>query len=147
MTPQVEDALCEWVAGMAVGLIPLAVHFLAQFAMKAQGHIDGNWAIDWAFLAIATSATSIISVVNRYRKGSPEVVRGRAAPALIAATILFLVLAAVIYAIVATNNGAPVCGYLAFGLFIGAAFVSLYFELTLAARMAQTAATVKAVAI
>lgn len=137
MTPEVEDALFEWLAGVAIGLTPLVAHFIAQFAITIPGLIEGSWAVDWIFLAIATSATSVVSVVTKYRRGAPEVVRGRASPALIAVTILFLVASSVLYSVVATGraNGSSV--FLAAGIFIGAAIVSLYFELTLAARLAQ----------
>lgn len=137
MRPEVEDALFEWMAGVGIGLIPLAAHGVIQFGINDAARVDGNWAIDWSFLTIATSATSILSVVNRYRKGSSDVLRGRAAPALIAVTTLFLVSASVLYAVVAAGLGGGSAVPLAVGLFIGAAFVSLYFELTLAARIAM----------
>lgn len=139
MTPEVKDALYEWFAGVAIGLTPLVAHLIAQVAMTASSKLEGSWAVDWVFLAIATSATSIVSVVTKFRKGTPNLVGGRSAPALIAVTILFLVASGVLYSLVATGlaNGSSV--YLAAGLFIGGAFVSLYFEFTLAARVARAA--------
>jgi hypothetical protein len=138
MRSQVEDALFEWLAGMGVGLIPLVAHTVVAFGMAPSTKIEGSWAVDWAFLTIATSATSILSVINRYRKGTPGVLRGRAAPALVAITTLFLVSASVLYAVVVGGLSGGSAVSLAVGLFIGSAFVSLYFELTLAARVAQS---------
>jgi hypothetical protein len=137
MEAEVVDALCEWIAALAVGVAPLVAHLAAQIAMKPSARIDGNWAVDWCFLAIATCSGSIISVVARLRKGASEIVKGRAAPVLIGANTLFLVAGAVIYAIVATGNGADTVPFLAAGLFIGGGILSLYLELSIAARLAR----------
>lgn len=137
MEAEVVDALCEWIAALAVGIAPLVAHVVAQWAMKASAQVEGNWAIDWCFLAIATCSGSIISVVSRLRKGTSEIIKGKAAPVLIGANILFLIAGAVIYAIVATGNGADTVPFLATGIFIGGAILSLYLELSIAARLAR----------
>jgi hypothetical protein len=140
MKTEVKDALAEWIAGIGVGVMPLIAHTVVRFGMAPAhveaGHISsqGDWAVDFAFLTIATSATSVVSVMNRFRKRHPEVVHERSMPALTVANMIAVAIGSLIYGISAGDRATSLLAPLSIGIFLGAAFLSLYGELALAAR-------------
>lgn len=134
MQPEVSRAFGEWVTGLMIGAIPLFAHACAFVTMEpaASNHVVGGWAMDVLFIGITLTSTSLVTLVRR----SPEqAIRGRAVPVLTAVAIVFLVLASILYAGVVTGHARGNPLNLAIGLAIGAAFVSIYLELGLAARI------------
>ncbi len=88
--------------------------------------------MDVLFIGITLTSTSLVTLV---RKAPEQAIRGRAVPVLTAVAIVFLVLASIQYAGVVTGHARGNPLNLAIGLAIGAAFVSIYLELGLAARI------------
>jgi hypothetical protein len=141
MKSEVQDALIEWIAGIGVGVMPLIAHVVVRVGMMppqaAGGNVSpqGDWAVDFAFLTIATSATSVVSVLNRFRKGHIEVVQGRAMPALTVTNMIFVAIGTLIYGISAADRATSLLAPLSIGVFLGATCLSMYAELALAARV------------
>lgn len=135
MRPEVQEALYGWLAGIAIGALPLFVHALTHFFYRPNGTPEASWAVDVIFVTISTAGASAVSLIGR--PGGVHIVRGRAAPALVALIVLFLVLASTLYGAEVTGSAQKYAINFAWGLLVGAAALSLYFELTIAARFAR----------
>ena len=141
MKPEVKAAVVDWGAGLLIGSIPLFAHGCAfwTIAPAAENHVVGGWAIDILFIGMTLASTSIFSVVNQARRPGAEILNGRAIPALALLNAVFIVLASVHYAGLVSGHSRPNAVYSAIGTALGAGSLSLYLELTLAARVLYSA--------
>ena len=136
MQPKVQAAFYEWLAGVIIGAIPLGAHAVAFWSNVPLPGKDADWVSDVLFIVISTSGASSVSVVNRLLNGKirPSALASSAG-VLSAATVAVLVLAATLYGSAAVGNARPMAIWEAWGLLVGSLITSIYFEMTLAAKL------------
>ena len=144
MTQEVKGVLGEWFTGLLIGAIPLFAHICAYITMKPadSNHVVGGWSMDILFVGITLASSSIVSVV---RKAPAQITRGRAVPTLTVCALIFLIVASILYAGVVTGHARTESVPLSIGLTLGAGAVSMYLELSVAARIAGEPAPAAAV--
>lgn len=130
MTPAVKSAVAEWVSSLAIGCIPLAAHGLCSL-VGDPATSPGEWSTDLLYIAITNSGLSATTVFTRTSKGRRSLSVG--AYVLMAATILLLVIAAIVYGLRASGHAQQMnMTLVAAPILFGSALVSMYFEVVLA---------------
>lgn len=138
MTKEVKGALCEWGAGIVVGVIPLFAHLCAWFVIKTQpnAHHALDITIEMIFAAITIAAAGPVSAATRLLKGSLDLARlGRRTLLLIALAGLPLVIGALTYGAIAADAANEHLGGLAVSVLFMSLVLSLILELTIAAAL------------
>ena len=122
---------------MIIGAIPFGAHAVAFWSNAPLPGKDADWLSDVLFIVISTSGASSVSVVNRLLSGKikPSALASSAG-VLSAATVALLVLAATLYGSAAVGHARPMAIWEAWGLLVGSLITSIYFELTLADKLA-----------
>lgn len=133
MTQETKTALCEWISGLIVGLMPLFAHALLHFCAKADPHWDDNWTLDVLFIAISTSGLSAVTIFSRAIKGTFQFSSINAPLGIfMALTIALFFAAGILYGASASGQGVPVTAAASYVLLTASMICSVYFEFTLA---------------
>ncbi|HEX3674892.1 MAG TPA: hypothetical protein VHU87_11515, partial [Rhizomicrobium sp.] len=72
MSKEKKFAWCNWVAGFAIGLMPLLAHLLLYVAAKPAPGWSDQWAPDLLFITISNSGFAALSVFVRMATGGLE---------------------------------------------------------------------------
>lgn len=127
------EAFWGWVAGMVIGALPLIAHCVMEYATTAGDPAEtGNFVVEVLFWSISAAGTSLTTMFAR--PGGVDMLRGRAGPLLAGLLMVAVVVAALLYGAEVSGLSAPYALAMAWGLFVGTAIVSLFFDLGLAAR-------------
>lgn len=145
MKPQVRSAVFEWVAGIAIGAAPLLAHGLLHgFVDPVKGWED-SWTNDLLLFAITNSGLSAVSVFTRLSKGLLRNANlDASAIVMTALTLLLFLFAGMLYGISASGMARGASIWLSVLIALGSTVVSLYFEMTMASRMAAASERVAA---
>ena len=66
--PTKTEALCDWIAGLVIGLMPLLAHLILHFGAKPTPDWDDNWSADLLFISITNSG---LCGVTEYEAANP----------------------------------------------------------------------------
>lgn len=60
-----KEAICDWVAGLLIGIIPLLAHVLMHFVGRPDPGWNNNWSADILVISITNSGMSAITIFAR----------------------------------------------------------------------------------
>jgi hypothetical protein len=133
--PAVQNAAAEWLAGLAIGVIPILAHAIG-WAVADTSAGGAEWTPDILFVVISNSGLSVVTTFSRALKGKISF-QGARLHLLMALTVLLLFAAAMVYGLVTSghsHNGL----WMALTFLLGSLVTSLYFEMALARRPGGT---------
>jgi hypothetical protein len=125
-------AWCSWIAGIAIGLMPLLAHVLLYVAAKPEKGWAENWAPDLLFITISNSGLAALSVFVRMATGDLEM--NKFSPRLIIVWVILLLsfaAAAILYGVDVIGQGNDATWIVAVVLIISSGICSLNFELAM----------------
>lgn len=132
----VQDALVEWVAALAVGLVPLVAHSIVAIFAQKEVTPPILWTIDVLFAVITTSGGSLVSVLARLvLRRQPHHHFGRGCVLLCLLALLFFLCAAVVYGLTAGGVAKNGTIWAAVVLLFGSAVASAFTEISIAAGL------------
>jgi hypothetical protein len=133
MSAEKKIAYCNWIAGMAIGLMPLLAHVLLYVAAKPQQGWTDNWSPDLLFITISNSGLAALSVFVKMATGDQRI-RNSPARLIVVWVLLLLCFAfsSMLYGATVSGQGNDSTWITAIVLMILAAVCSLNFELALA---------------
>jgi hypothetical protein len=135
MKEEVRNALLEWLAGMLVGAIPLLGHAAMWVAIKQGVGDTGNWAVDFLFVGITASGSSVVSAVLRLIKRIvPLSAMTVGLGCLLTVNLVMLVPEAAMYGLISSGAAQASSVWYSLGLLAGSSFCAMIFELVLANR-------------
>ncbi|HTQ13627.1 MAG TPA: hypothetical protein VMH86_07110 [Rhizomicrobium sp.] len=133
MSKQKKFAWFNWIAGFAIGLMPLLAHVLLYVAAKPASGWSDNWAPDLLFITISNSGLAALSVFVKMAAGNLDM--SKFSPVLIIVWVLLLLsfaAAALLYGVDVTGQGNASTWVVAVCLIVLSGICSLNFELAAA---------------
>lgn len=121
--------ICDWAAGLLIGVIPLMAHVLLHYVGKPNPAWDDNWSADVLVISITNSGMSAVTIFIRMVGGQPKISNFRARMKIFwALTLILFCLASILYGVSVSglSNGETI--YVAAGFLFFSAFCSYNFE-------------------
>lgn len=136
MKPEVTAAVCEWLSGLIIGFTPLLAHAMLHAFADPAHQWDDTWAGDILFVSITNSGLSVVTVFTRLAKGILQLNQlGAHSFIMMALSMVIFLFAGMFYGLVASGHAREMTIFPSVAILVGSTFVSLYFEMILAARM------------